>query len=98
MSGEIKYIPFLPHTHECLNCKNKKDPQFVFNSTVLTVGIVSLSFLVSFALNQALKETFEEMFPKSSELSAKWNYAFVISAAVLVVVFLLLYFLNGQKH
>ena len=95
MSGEIKYIPFL---QECSNCKNRKDPQFVFNSTILTVGIVSLSFLVSFALNQALKETFEEMFPKSDELSVKWNYLFVVLSSVIILVFLLLYFLNGQKH
>ena len=95
MSGEIQYIPFL---QECSNCKNRKDPQFVFNSTILTIFIVALSFLVSFALNQALKETFEEMFPKSSELSAKWNYAVITTFSVIIIVFLLLYFLNGQKH
>jgi len=98
MSGEIKYIPFLSHTHECLNCKNRKDPQYIFNSTILTVGIVALSFLLSFALNQALKETFEQMFPKSDELSVKWNYLFVVMSSVIIIVFLLLYFLNGQKH
>ena len=97
MAGDIKYIPFLSHTHECVNCKKRKDPQYIFNSTILTVFIVALSFLVSFALNQALKETFEEMFPKSDELGAKWNYAVITTFSVVVIVFLLMYFLNGQK-
>lgn len=90
-------IPFLTHAHECANCTNRKDPQYVMNSTILTVSILALGFLVSFALNQALKETFEQMFPKSDELSAKWAYAFCCSAGVIILVFLLMYNLNGTK-
>lgn len=88
---------FLPHLHECINCKNRKDPQYVMNSIILSLSIISLGFLVSFALNQALKETFEQMFPKSEELGAKWNYAIVILFSVIVVLFLLFYNLDGTK-
>lgn len=91
-------IPFLPHSHECLNCTNRKNPQFVFNSTLLTIGVIAISFVVSFALNQALKETFERMFPgKDQELSAKWNYFAVAIASAIIIVFLLMYNLDGQK-
>ena len=90
-------IPFLTQGHECINCTNRKDPQYVMNSTILTVSILALGFLVSFALNQALKETFEQMFPKSDELSAKWSYAFCCVSAVIIIIFLLMYNLNGTK-
>lgn len=97
MNNEFKNIPFLPHAHECSNCTNRKNPQFVFNSTILTVGVIAISFVISFALNQALKETFERMFPKSDELGAKWSYFFVAISAGIIIVFLLMYNLNGQK-
>ena len=90
-------IPFLTHSHGCANCTNRKDPQYVMNSTILTVSVLALGFLVSFSLNQALKETFEQMFPKSDELSAKWSYVFVVSCSVILIVFLLMYNLNGTK-
>jgi len=90
-------IPFLTHSHGCANCTNRKDPQYVMNSTILTVSVLALGFLVSFALNQALKETFEQMFPKSDELSAKWNYAVIVSFFVILIIFLLMYHLDGTK-
>jgi len=97
MNEDFKYVPFLPHSHECFNCKNRKDPQYVFSSIFITISIIAISFVVSFALNQALKETFEKMFPKSDELSVKWNYFCVIFAISLVLGFLIMYNLNGQK-
>ena len=90
-------IPFLTHAHECINCTNRKDPQFVMNSTILTVAVLALGFLVSFALNQALKETFEQMFPKSDELGAKWGYSFCVTCAAIIIIFLLIYNLEGTK-
>ena len=90
-------IPFLTHAHECVNCTNRKDPQYVMNSTILTVSILALGFLVSFALNQALKETFEQMFPKSDELGARWSYVFVVSCSVILIIFLMMWNLNGTK-
>ena len=85
---------YLPH---CLNCNNRKDPQLVFNSTILTLAIIAISFMIGAALNTAIKETFEKMSPKSEELSAKWNYAVLITFAGIIVVFLLMYNLNGVK-
>ena len=94
----MERVPFLPHYHECHNCKNRKDPQFVFNSIVLTIFIIAISFVVSFSLNQALKSTFEHMFPgKDEELSAKWNYAVIAVFSAIVIGFLLMYNLNGTK-
>jgi predicted Co/Zn/Cd cation transporter (cation efflux family) len=81
----------------CNNCQNKKDPQFVFNSILLTVFIVALSFTCSFALNSFLKEWFERMTPKCQELQAKFNYMILIFAFAIVVGFLLMYNLNGTK-
>jgi len=95
--NNFKNIPFMPHSHGCINCTNRQNPQFCFNSTILTISIIAISFVVSFALNQALKETFEQMFPKSDQLGAKWSYAYVISFSAIIIIFLLMYNLNGSK-
>ena len=97
MSNNFKYIPFLPHNHECVNCTNRKDPQYVMSSTILTISLIAVAFVISFALNQALKETFEKMFPKAEEVGVKWNYFFVALAGGIIVIFLLMYNLNGTK-
>jgi TRAP-type C4-dicarboxylate transport system permease small subunit len=87
-------FPFLNH---CINCDNRKDPQYVMNSTIVTIAILALGFLVSFALNQALKETFEQMLPKSDELAARWAYFFCCVSGSIILIFLLMYNLNGIK-
>lgn len=82
---------------DCTNCNNKHDPQLVFNSTILTLSVIAISFLIGSALNTAIKESFEKMSPKSEELAAKWSYAIMITFIGIIVVFLLMYNLNGVK-
>lgn len=96
-TGETATV-FLPqHIHQCLNCLNRKDPQYVFNSTILTIAITALGFLVAFAINQAVKETFERSVPKKDELSAMWAYAILATFGAIVLSFILMYNLNGTK-
>lgn len=90
-----QYVPFLPN--RCSGCSAKQNPQFVFNSTLLTIAVIAISFVVSFAINQALTQTFEEMFDRSDELVGRWNYAYIATASAIVIVFLLMYNLNGTK-
>lgn len=87
-------IPFVPN---CVNCFNRKDPQLVFNSTILTIAIISLSYLVGLALAGAIKQTFEEYHCRSEELAAKWNFAFLSIAFAILIIFFLMYNLNGVK-
>ena len=83
--------------YECSKCRNRKNPQYVFNSTVLTIALTALGFLVAFAINQAVKESFEQMTCKKDELQAKWNYAVLATFAAIIIGFLLMYNLNGTK-
>ncbi len=91
MSENYLFPEFISSRH------HRKDPQFVFNSVILTIIVVSLSFACSFAINAFFKEWFERMTPRNEELQAKFNYMFVILAFSIVVCFLLMYHLDGDK-
>jgi Family of unknown function (DUF5654) len=89
---------FQYYPQECSKCQNRKDPQYVFNSTILTIFMGSLAFLTSLAINTYVKESFEHMTSKKDELQAKFNYAVIVSFSAIVVGFLLMYNLNGTKY
>lgn len=88
---------FQNYNYECSNCQNRKNPQHTFNSTILTISLTALGFIVAFSFNQAVKESFEHMTPKKDELQAKWNYFIIITFFAIVIGFLLMYNLNGTK-
>jgi hypothetical protein len=92
MNNPQSYI--IPH---CVNCHNRKDPQLVFNSTILTLAVISLSFLVGSALASAIKQTFEDYHDRCQELAAKWSFAFLSIAFSILIIFFLMYNLEGVK-
>lgn len=73
-----------------------RNAQYTFNSVILTIFIVSLSFACSFAISAFFKEWFDRMTPKNEELQAKFNYMFLIFAFSIVLVFILIYNLEGS--
>jgi len=89
------FPPF--QNYMCDNCHNRRNPQFVFNSIFLTVSIITLSFMASFAANAYFTELFTQKTPKCQELQAKFNYMIIIFSFAIVIGFLLMYNLNGTK-
>ena len=81
----------------CDNCGERRDGYYIFNSTLLTIFIAAGAFLVAFAWNKAVKTSFERMTDKHDELHAMYMYAIVITIAVIIFCFLLMFYLNGEK-
>jgi len=84
--------------YTCNNCQNRKDPQYTFNSTILTIIITALGFLTAFSWNQYIKEAFEHMTDKHDELQARFNYAVLATFFAIAFAFILMYNLNGTKY
>lgn len=72
-------------------------PGYVFGSSIITIIIGSLSFIVALAWNSAIQKSFERYESKHDQLEAKFSYAFVVTAFAILFGFTVMYFIDGDK-
>lgn len=72
-------------------------PSYVFGSAIITVTIGSLGFLVALAWNAAVQKSFEICESDAEALKSKFSYAFLITSIAIVLGFLIMYFIDGDK-
>lgn len=82
--------------HGCNNCI-KKNPNYVLGSSILTLFVAGLVFLVSLAWSQYVNKKIEEMMDPEKEVQTRLYYAILITLIAIVVIFFLLYYLPGEK-
>ena len=93
---KLPYPVYINQPFECKNC-TKKNPYYILNSAILTIMIGALAFVVAFAWNQFVKESFERMSDKKDELSGMFMYAIGATVGAVLVGFFLMFYLNGTK-
>lgn len=81
----------------CQNCGNRQNPDFVLGSAVLTLGIGSLAFLVSLSWANYVNKKIDLIIGTENEMKARLYYAVTLTLIAIVVIFLMLYYLPGQK-
>ena len=73
------------------------DPGYIFGSAIITIVIGALAFITALAWNSFVQKSFESFETESEELKAKLSYAFLVTAIAIVVGFMVMYFINGDK-
>ena len=76
---------------------NNSDPSYVFGSAIITIVIGALAFITALAWNSYVQSTFKYYSSEIEKLEAKLSYAFVVTAVAIVIAFLLMYYVNGDK-
>ena len=95
-TGEAGF-PYLLEPIDCSTC-NGKTLKYSSGSALLTLGIASLSFLVAFGWNSFFQAWFEEKAKNDKQLVAsQLNYAFLATLVSFLIIFGLLYFIDGEK-
>lgn len=69
--------------------KNAKPGRMTFRNMMITSIIGALTFAVAFAWKDAIQASFDVLFPPQDALTSKWLAAFLITAAVVVIAFML---------
>ena len=79
-------------------CENpKQHPEYLFGSVIITLVLGSFSFLVALSWATAINKAFEYYESKSEEVDARFSFAFFITAIAIVVAFLTVYFISGDR-
>lgn len=79
-------------------CDNPKiHPHYVFGSTLITLLIASLSFLVALSWNTAIQKAFEYYEKGADQIEARFSFAFLITAVSIVLIFMAIYFIDGER-
>jgi len=80
------------------NCNHlNQDPGYIFGSAIITIVIGALAFITALAWNSFVQKTFEIYESDAEELRAKLSYAFLVTAIAIVLGFLTMYFISGNK-
>lgn len=74
-----------------------QEPGYIFGSAVITIVIGALAFITALAWNSFVQKSFETYESDSEELEAKLSYAFLVTAIAIVLGFLIMYFIGGDK-
>ena len=81
-----------------ISCNNVNHlPGYVFGSSIITIIIGSLSFIVALAWNSAIQKSFEKYESGCDALDARFSYAFAVTAMAIVLAFIIMYFIDGCK-
>ena len=72
-------------------------PGYVFGSSIITLVIGSLSFIVALAWSGAVAKSFEKFESRAEELEARFSYAFLVTCIAIVVTFFAMYFICGER-
>ena len=72
-------------------------PGYIFGSAIITIVIGALAFITALAWNSFVQKSFETYESESEELMAKLSYAFLVTSIAIVLGFLTMYFIGGDK-
>ena len=72
-------------------------PSYIFGSSIITIIIGALAFITAFAWNAYVQEMFKSYTTKKDELDARLSYAFLVTAMAIVIGFLVMYYIDGDK-
>ena len=80
------------------SCKHlNHEPGYIFGSAIITIVVGALAFITALAWNSFVQKSFELYESESEELKAKLSYAFLVTAIAIVIGFLVMYFIGGDK-
>ncbi len=80
-----------------LSCKYDRHPSYIFGSAIISIIIGALAFITAFAWNSYVQQTFKSYTNKNDELDARLSYAFLVTAMAIVIGFLIMYYIEGDK-
>lgn len=83
---------------------NSKDPYFVLGSSIQTLVVGSLIFIVAFAWSEFAQISFQRyggrcniLQDRSEEFHDALRYALFVTILALLIIFLVMYYINGEK-
>lgn len=91
-----------PHCH---NCIHEQDPYFILGSTIRTLTVGSLIFIVAFAWSELAKISFQKFGCHSHEIKedrrdefhAALRYAVMVTLLALLISFFVMFYIRGTK-
>jgi len=101
MSTQSNLLGIPPFYHfnlkECPNCSGNS-PKYTFGSAIITIVIGALAFITALAWNDLAKSAFERTGQTETQIiESKLSYAYLATAIAIVVGFLLMYYIEGEK-
>ncbi len=81
----------------CCCAHKSSNPSYVFGSAIITIIIGALSFITALGWNSYIQTTFESFTNEAEELKAKLSYAVLVTALAIVLGFILMYYVYGEK-
>ena len=86
------------HNYKIIKCDNLNTYSgYIFGSSIITLVIASVSFLVALSWNTAIQKSFEYYEKGADEIEARFSFAFLITAISIVLIFMTIYFINGER-
>jgi len=74
------------------------NPKFIFGSALITIIIGALAFITALAWNDYARFAFKQFVNDDDQLAgAKLNYAFLATSIAIVLGFLIMYYVEGEK-
>lgn len=80
-----------------MTCNHQNNPGYVFGSAIITIVIGALAFITALAWNSYVQASFQYYSNEAEEREAKLSYAFLVSSIAIVVGFLVMYYVEGNK-
>lgn len=81
-----------------MGCEHQNNnPGYVFGSAIITIVIGALAFITALAWNSYVQSTFQYYSNAAEEREAKLSYAFLVSSIAIVIGFLIMYYVEGDK-
>jgi len=72
-------------------------PGYIFGSSIITLVVSSLSFLVALMWSSAIQKAIEYYETRHDAVDTRFSFAFVITALSILLIFVTLYFIRGQR-
>ena len=81
----------------CICDNHNTNPSYIFGSAILTIVIGALAFITALAWNSYVQQSFRYYSNQAEELEAKLSYAFLVTAIAIVIAFIAMYYIDGNK-
>ncbi len=79
-------------------CKQQNyNPAYIFGSSIITIIIGALTFITALAWNTYVQATFKYFSNETEELHAKLSYAVFVTSMAIVIGFIIMYYIDGNK-
>ena len=80
-----------------MNHNYKEHPSYFFGSSIITIIVGSLAFIVALAWNSLVQATFASFSDDAEELKARFSYAVLVTSIAVILGFFIMYFIEGNK-